>query len=135
MSHEEFDHTSLLRYLSDKWNLHPLTERVASAKSIATAMPFGDQPRADTPTSLPVPTELPAVMRERMLAAESGEELNSQQKALIAFSEYLEQHIQEPVGKPLRAAAMMAGPPSQVATAKERVNLFLAQQKAKARLP
>jgi hypothetical protein len=30
---------------------------------------------------------------------------------------------------------MMAGPPSQVATAKERVNLFLAQQKAKARLP
>jgi len=134
VSHELFDHTSLLRYLSDKWSLRSLTKRVDSAKSIAAAIPFGDQPRADTPTSLAVPTELRALATEKILAAESLE-LNPQQKALLAFSEYLEGQIQEPVGKPLRAAAMMASPASQVATAKERVNLFLAQQKAKARLP
>ena len=132
--HEEFDHTSLLRYLSDKWGLDPLTDRVAQARSIASAIQADGKPREDTPASLVVPTELPAVAAEKMLAAEAGEELNPQQRALVAFSEYLEQDIQEPVGKPARVAAMMAGPPSQVAAAKERVNLFLAQQKARGRL-
>ncbi len=68
------------------------------------------------------------------MLAEAGEALNPQQRALVIFSEFLEQEIQEPVGKPTRGAAMMAGPPSQVAAAKERVTLFLAQQKARARL-
>jgi hypothetical protein len=48
------------------------------------------------------------------------------------FSEYLEREIEEPAGKPVRAAAMAAGPASQVEAAKGRVELFLAQQKAKA---
>jgi hypothetical protein len=69
-----------------------------------------------------------------MLAAEAGEPLNPQQQALVAFGEYLEQEIEEPVGKSARGAATTGGPPSQVAAAKERVNLFLAQQKARARL-
>ena len=77
--------------------------------------------------SLPVTAAAPEAM-----AAGPGEPLNAHQKALIAFSEYLEREIEEPVGKPARAAAMMAGPPSQVETAKSRVTMFLAQQKAKA---
>jgi len=133
--HEEFDHTSLLRYLSDKWSLRSLTERVTCAKSIVTALRFGDQPRDDTPAVLAVPTEAHAVAAERMLAAATAEQLNPQQQALVAFSEYLEQEIEEPVGKPLRSAAMTAGLPSQVMTAKDRVALFLSQQKARARLP
>ncbi|HEV3084746.1 MAG TPA: hypothetical protein VGY66_33595, partial [Gemmataceae bacterium] len=60
------------------------------------------------------------------------EPLNGHQKALIAFSECLEHEIEEPVGKPARTAAMMAGPPSQVETAKSRVEMFLDQQKLKA---
>ena len=51
---------------------------------------------------------------------------------MAAFSEYLEGEIEEPVGKPARAAAMMAGPPSQAETAKSRIQMFLAQQKVKA---
>jgi len=66
-----------------------------------------------------------------MIAARPGEPLNAHQKALIAFSEYLEQEIDGPVGKPERAAAMMAGPPSSVEPGKSRVKIFLAQQKAK----
>jgi hypothetical protein len=67
-------------------------------------------------------------------AADSGrdEPLNAHQEALIAFTEQLEREIDEPVGKPVRMAAMAAGPPTQVATAKERVELFLGQQKAMA---
>jgi phospholipase C len=132
--HEEFDHTSLLRYVSDKWSLRPLTERVAQAKSIAVAVQSSGQARDDTPESLTVPTEAPALAAARMSAAETAERLNPQQQALVTFSEYLEEEIQEPVGKPLRSAAMTAGLPSQVMTAKDRVNLFLAQQKTRARL-
>ena len=71
MIHEEFDHTSLLRYLSDKWSLGPLTERVARAKNIAPFIRTDGQPRSDTPESLAVPTELAAVATEKMVAAES----------------------------------------------------------------
>ena len=65
-------------------------------------------------------------------AAETSEQLNGHQKALVAFSEYLEQEIEEPVGRPLRTAAMLAGPQFQVETAKRRIEMFLAQQKARA---
>ena len=66
-----------------------------------------------------------------MLAAGTSEPLNGHQSALVAFNEQLEKEIAEPVGKVARAAAMMGGPTSQVETAKSRVEMFLAQQKAK----
>ena len=126
----EFDHTSLLKYLTGKWGLGPLTERVARAPSFGPALRTTGPPRTDTPVSVPLPAL--AAAPEALAAAGPAEALNGHQRALIAFSEYLEREIEEPVGKPARAAAMMAGPPSQVATAKSRVAMFLAQQKAKA---
>jgi phospholipase C len=36
--HTQFDHTSVLRYLSDKWGLGPLGRRTADATSIGTAL-------------------------------------------------------------------------------------------------
>lgn len=126
----EFDHTSLLKYLAEKWSLGPLTNRMAKAQSFGSAIRTTGEPRTDTPGSVKIPAM--AAAPEAMMAAGPGEPLNGHQKALIAFSEYLEREIEEPVGKPVRKAAMMAGPPSQVATAVSRVELFLAQQKAKA---
>src|SRR5262249_48321692 len=35
VEHTQFDHTSLLKYLTDKWNLGPLGRRTAAASSIA----------------------------------------------------------------------------------------------------
>lgn len=125
----EFDHTSLLKYLTEKWNLGSLTERVASAQTFGSAIRTTGQPRMDTPSSVPIPAI--AAASEAAMAAGPGEPLNGHQKALIAFSEYLEHEIEEPVGKPARAAAMMAGPQSQAETAKSRVALFLTQQKIK----
>jgi phospholipase C len=125
----EFDHTSLLKYLTEKWSLGSLTERVAQAQSFAPAIRTAGEARTDTPGSVPIPA---IAASEAMMAAAPGEPLNAHQKALIVFSEYLEREIEEPVGKPARTAAMMAGPPSQVETAKSRVEMFLAQQKAKA---
>jgi phospholipase C len=43
----QFDHTSLLKYLIDKWDLDPLGRRAAAATSIAVAL-RESQPRTDT---------------------------------------------------------------------------------------
>jgi phospholipase C len=47
---EQLDHTSLLRYLIDKWKLGPLGERTAQAVSFASAL--GHTLRTDTPASI-----------------------------------------------------------------------------------
>jgi hypothetical protein len=105
----EFDQTSLLNYLTEKWGLGPLTERVARAQSFGPAIRSAGQPRTDTPGSVPLPTL--AVAPETKAAAGPAESLNGHQKVLIAFSEYVEREIEEPVSKPARTAAMLAGPP------------------------
>jgi phospholipase C len=125
----EFDHTSLLKYLTEKWDLGPLTRRVASAQSFGPSIRVTGQPRTDTPESVPLPP--PAALPE-LTAPDPVDPLNGHQKALVALGEYLEQEIEEPSGKAARAAAMLAGPVSRVLTAKKRVEIFLAQQKAKA---
>lgn len=48
--HTQFDHTSLLRYLADKWDLVSLGRRAAGANSIAQAVQnLLDIPRSDAP--------------------------------------------------------------------------------------
>jgi phospholipase C len=54
--HTEFDHTSLLRYLVDKWQLGPLGARTAQANSIACALRTSAPPREDTTTFIRVAT-------------------------------------------------------------------------------
>lgn len=50
----QFDHTSLLKYLTDKWQLGPLGARTAAANSIATALSL-TSPRTDTLPFIRVP--------------------------------------------------------------------------------
>ena len=107
----------------------------ASGRRKVSARPFGRPASLERTRRVPCRFQRLAAAPEAMMAAGPGEPLNGHQKALIAFSEYLEREIEEPVGKPARTAAMMAGPPSQVETAKSRVEMFLAQQKAKAGQP
>lgn len=127
-STNEGDGNAFSQAVTEKWSLGPLTDRVAKAQSFGAAIRTTGEPRTDTPTSVPIPVTAKAV---GLAAAGPSETLNGHQKALIAFSEYLEKEIEEPVGKPARMAAMLAGPQSQAETAKSRVKSFLAQQKAK----
>ena len=125
----QFDHTSLLMYLTQKWGLAALTNRVANAQSFGPAIRMTGQARTDTPCSVPVPAV--AAASATVMAAGQDEALNGHQMALVAFSQFLEGEIAEPVGKPTRMAAMAMGPTSQVETAKKRIQMYLAQQKAK----
>ena len=130
---ERFDHTSLLRYLSDKWDLGPLGARTAEAKSFAGSIGYLNAPRGDTPLSIEV-TPVAEVMKADLPSElKPDHPLNGHQLALIAFTEQLEKEIAEPAAKPIREMAMTAGPVAQVRSAKLRVEEFLAQQRMAAK--
>ena len=62
-------------------------------------------------------------------AAEEPEEMNENQKALFAFTDYLAEQTALP-GAP-RAVAAAEGPVAQAKLAKDRVRAFMAEKKAK----
>jgi phospholipase C len=78
---DNFDHTSLLRYATDKWGLGSLGARTAAAKSFASSWKVADAVRTDVPVNIPEPTMLPNPVTT---------ELNPNQLALVGFSRYLE---------------------------------------------
>ena len=76
----QFDHTSLLKYMSEKWNLGSLGGRTAAANSIGVAI--GNRLRDDTPAFIRVPyTDLIPPDPELEL-----EDSSNHHKALEAFA-------------------------------------------------
>jgi hypothetical protein len=78
---DELDHTSLLRYATDRWGLGALGARTAAAKSFASTWKVAGAVRTDVPANIPEPTTLPNPVVEG---------LNPNQLALVGFSRYLE---------------------------------------------
>lgn len=115
-----FDHTSLLKYLTEKWSLSPLGLRTAAANSFAVSR---KSLRDDAPTSIPVP-QVPVTA-----AMDQNRPLNPNQAALLAFSQFLETKlakVEGPTEVARRSLAAASGlPKEQGAIAAERVSLFL----------
>jgi phospholipase C len=76
-----FDHTSLLKYVTDKWDLGGLGNRVASAASFGPYLTKRITPRTDAPSSLPVSNAPPDAAKP---------DLNANQLSLVGFSRFLE---------------------------------------------
>lgn len=74
------DHTSVLRYATDKWNLGLLGARVPQANSIASAI-ARSKARSDCPTSIPGSSAQPNDLTMPF---------NAHQVALAAFSHHLD---------------------------------------------
>jgi hypothetical protein len=79
--HDVFDHTSLLRFLTDLWELGPLGARTAAANSFASSWSITAAPRTNTPARIAEPVALPNLI---------GQRLNANQVALVGFSRFLE---------------------------------------------
>lgn len=120
----DFDHTSLLRYLVEKWNLGALTRRVSQANSIGDALSMRSSPRTDTSRSIPEPA--PEVSAE-FLAASAAEPPNDLQRSLAVFSKHLEMH-EMPVAAP--AVEAMAAGASEESQAQLRIEAFLTKRSA-----
>lgn len=119
-----FDHTSLLKYLSNKWGLPPLTSRDGSAASFEGALASRTAPRSDTPESISLPQTLMAAA----IAATPGAvpPLNDFQESLSGLSKYLEG------GAPRVAAAAAPAVPDPVGRARRarrRIDTYLHRSK------
>jgi phospholipase C len=127
-----FDHTSLLKYLIDKWGLGPLGARTANANSFAAAIRSNGAARDDVPQQLRAvapPALATRAMRERLTPPAP----NSNQAALLLFSEQLDSLPSQPpprtrgVRGPAQPRAMRARAATATGRqeAKRRVERFL----------
>jgi len=117
-----FDHTSLLKYVSDKWDLGPLGNRTPKATSFGPELLKRASLRTDAPAAIEesaIPVPIPTVSKRT----------NEHQKALVSFSQTLEERLVKTeddlkaVGD--RAIRILGGPESQFAVAKERIERYL----------
>jgi phospholipase C len=119
-----FDHTSLLKYLTDKWGLGPLGARTAKANTFGAAI--GATARTDCPVELPLigpagPT----------LAVSTRPALSSHQTALVAMTQLLESMTQvEANSLKGRLSRMIVGFDGAVDVAMQRVEEFLGQARS-----
>jgi phospholipase C len=128
--HTVFDHTSVLRYLSDKWNLAPLGERVARADSFAAALLAAPAAPDRLPViSGPAPAP-PEQVKFGQIESRRQPSLNSHQAALVGMTQLLESMTDvRPETLLGRSKRMVTGFDGAVDVAMERVDQFLAQQK------
>jgi phospholipase C len=118
---DALDHTSLLKFLIDKWSLGPLGERTAQAGTFAAALT--GSLRSDTPTLI---SAVPGTLTP--LVAGPKRPLNDYQAALVALSHALESMAAEdPAVIAARSHQVLTGPQSQIDTAVDRVEAFLAR--------
>jgi phospholipase C len=122
--HTLFDHTSLLKYLIDKWGLRPLGRRTEKANTFAAALTTLAAARTDTP----------GVITDRLVSPVETQNkvVNENQKALISFSQRLESDLAQfedmgAIGS--RTLKMMEGTRAQFAVAKDRFERFIHQGK------
>lgn len=80
-----FDHTSLLKYLTEKWNLGSLGERTSHANSIGVALDVTGEPRDDCPRVIAVPADKLVSPNPKL---EEDDE-NGNHNAIHAFADFL----------------------------------------------
>jgi hypothetical protein len=118
-----FDHTSLLRYLQKKWGLGDLGARTAQANTFDALI--RSKPRADTPER--IESSLQSAPASSAVGA-----LSDHQTAVVAMSHNLEAMSDEdPAVVAARSRHVLTGPQSQIDAAVDRVDGFLAVQRAK----
>jgi len=117
-----FDHTSLLKYLTDKWSLGPLGARTAQANSFASAIQ--SKARSDCPKILPLSG--PPDGDQPVTVGRPA--LSSHQTALFAMTQLLES-MTDVAGDELRGrvARMIVGFDGAVDVGMQRVEEFLGQ--------
>jgi phospholipase C len=100
VEHMQFDHTSLLRYLTNKWNLGPLGARTAAANSIGTAI-TESRPRTDTLPFIRISTSVVLPPRPGL----EKEVDSNHHVALLAFANYLRNEMGIEAAKALEGVA------------------------------
>jgi hypothetical protein len=88
--HTEFDHASLLRYLSDKWGLGPLGERVAHANMFADFLLAAPEATDRLPVISPPMAATAGPPKFGQIVSRRQPSLNAHQSALVGMTQLLE---------------------------------------------
>jgi hypothetical protein len=115
VNHTVFDHTSLLKYATEKWSLGPLGLRTAAAQSFAPALVSRQAYRTNALAPIAVP---PTTI------ATPSAGLNRNQNGLLAFSQFAEAHRAVPPAATLvsRAQRSFVGAESLAQVVAERAD-------------
>jgi phospholipase C len=120
----QFDHTSVLKYLIDKWQLGPLGNRAAKAATFASSVEA--ELRLDTPSRIDVPVQMAAS------TPPSPEALSRSQNAMIALSHALESMTGEDANTvAARSKHILSNAQSHVDIAMDRLESFIEKGSSK----
>ena len=126
------DHTALLRSLQIRWGLGSMGARVAEAPDILADLRLTPTARQDAPVRLAPSAVMAAARAPRRSPASAP--LNDHQRAIVAFSAYLDTETAAPAALKVRAAARaMQSPEDARRVAEERAKRYLAQLAARGR--
>ena len=115
-----FDHTSLLKYVIDKWSLGMLGNRTAAANTFAACIRTSGDARTDTPGSLQVTTSPGTPVSARVLT--------ENEQAIVLLSQQLDtRSLTSPSPVVTRVARAMANSPTVRDDVRDQLRRFLAR--------
>jgi phospholipase C len=130
VNHTVFDHTSLLRYLVDKWTLGSLGARVSDAGTNSIGSALQADPSNDGPVSISTSPEIGGPI-PRAPAPAPATQLSSHQSALFALSHSLESMANaDPNDVAARSKHVLTGPQSMIDVAVDRAEEFLGAKRS-----
>ncbi|SEA29418.1 alkaline phosphatase family protein [Paraburkholderia sartisoli] len=109
VDHTVYDHTSVLRYACDKWQLPHLCRRTMSGPGLTPIGSFAsaislDKPRTDTPATIAAT----GVVQMAAAVADVPSSFHDAQTALVTYAELVQQEQQRNTAGPQPAAALFA---------------------------
>jgi len=119
-----FDHTSILRYVCDKWDLPPLTERDKHANSIGSVLDLTGPVRAGTPASVQASIQVPVP------AQSDSPSVTNHEQGLFSFARYLDAAMEHTGDAAIAAYERVekeyqSGLEGKIEVARERFHMFL----------
>lgn len=124
VDHTTFDHTSILRYLCEKWDLQPLTERDKQANSIGSVLDFSGPLRTGTPASVQASIQAPVPVQS------DSPSVTNHEQGLLSFARYLDAAMEHTGDAAVAAYQRLekeyqSDLESKIDVAKERFQMFL----------
>lgn len=124
VDHTIFDHTSIIRYLCEKWDLPPLTERDKKANSIGSVLDLSGPLRADVPPSVQ------ASIQENVAVQSDAPSVLNHEQGLFSFARYLDAAMEHKGDAAIAAYQRVvkeyqSGLDAKIDVAKDRFHLFL----------
>ncbi|CAG4923301.1 alkaline phosphatase family protein [Paraburkholderia gardini] len=109
VDHTVYDHTCVLRYACDKWQLPQLCRRTMSGPGLNPVGSFAstislDKPRTDTPATIAAT----GVVQMAAAVADVPSSFHDAQAALVSYAELVQQEQQRNTAGPQTAAALFA---------------------------